>query len=106
MEMEAFLPPEKKIDKKPNPLSTLLRNPKVLVISLLSIVVVGWMTFLTLKVSKESLSETEIDFPGIHKIYLEEFSKGLCHQDVLALKIENTFFYIMKQTNSYFIIVI
>ena len=86
MEMEAFLPPEKKIDKKPNPLSTLLRNPKVLVISLLSIVVVGWMTFLTLKVSKESLSETEIDFPGIHKIYFRRIFKRIMSSRCFSLK--------------------
>jgi len=88
MEMEAFLPPEKKIDKKPNPLSTLLRNPKVLVISLLSIVVVGWMTFLTLKVSKESLSETEIDFPEIAEL-LSEMKKKEDESRVLLEIVEH-----------------
>ena len=77
MEMEAFLP-EKKIDKKTNSLSKLLKSRNILVITvLLSIVLGGWMTWLTLKVGKESLSETDIDFAGIYKLYSRKIFKRL-----------------------------
>ena len=68
MEMETFLPPQKKT-KKTNSLRTLLRNRNIFVIAFLSIVVGGWVTWLTLKVRKEALSETDMDFAGIYKLY-------------------------------------
>ena len=93
MEMEEFLP-DKKIDKKTNSLSKLLKSRNILVITvLLSIVLGGWMTWLTLDVGKESLSEeTDIDFAGIYKLYSRKIFKRLMSSRFFSLKDWNSIF--------------